>query len=251
MTDAREQFGREAIKYLHSASHSNEAALARCLECAKPRGGPVLDVATGAGHVAYTFAPHSESVVALDVTQEMLDIVDRVAGERGLSNITTKLAPAENLPFEAETFEGVTCRVAPHHFHDVRAFLSEVHRVLRPNGWFLLVDTIGIDDPLADQALQEIETLRDPSHIRNYTAAQWHSMVEEVGMTIRVSEQSSFPHNAFDWLNRMSVGEPTFSRVVNAIVYSEGWLRDYFRPTGEGETLTFRLHQILLVADKI
>ena len=46
MTDAREQFGREAIKYLHSASHSNEAALARCLECVQPRGGPVLDVAT-------------------------------------------------------------------------------------------------------------------------------------------------------------------------------------------------------------
>lgn len=250
MTDAREQFGREAIKYLHSASHSNEAALARCLECASPKGGPILDVATGAGHVAYTFAPHADSVVALDITQEMLDIVDRVAAERGLSNIKTCLAPAEELPFAAESFEGVTCRVAPHHFHDVRAFLSESHRVIRPGGWLLVVDTVGIEDPQANQELQDIETWRDPSHIRDYTSAEWKEMVESAGFTIRHDEESSYPHNAFDWLRRMSVEEPTFSRVVNAIVYSDGWLRDYFRPTGEGETLTFRLHQILLVADR-
>lgn len=248
--DVKEQFGREAEKYLTSPSHSNEAELARCVEWASPRGGAVLDVATGAGHTAYAFAPYCSRVIALDVTPEMLSIVQRESQRRGLTNIETSLASAEDLPFPNESFEGVTCRVAPHHFHDVRAFLQESFRVLQDDGWLLVVDTIGIDDPKADEALDRIEFQRDPSHVRNYTAARWLEMVAESGFTVHRHETYSRPHNVFDWMDRMSVTEPARTRIYDSIMQSSDWLRDYLRPHGDGESATFHLHQLMLLASK-
>ncbi|MBL8087494.1 MAG: class I SAM-dependent methyltransferase [Chthonomonas sp.] len=248
MADPRDQFGPAAERYLTSGAHANEAALARCVELAQPRGGAVLDVGTGAGHLAYAFAPHARKVVALDPTPEMLQVTARTATERGLDQIETLLGFAEELNFEDGAFEGVASRIAAHHFQSVPKFLAEAWRVTESGGWLLIVDTIGIEDPAANEELQLVETLRDPSHVRNYTETEWRAMTEKAGYKIVHVETHSNPHNAYDWLDRMSVQEPVRTRTLHSIIYSEGWLRDYLRPTGEGETLTFRLHQIALLA---
>ncbi len=239
-----------AERYLHSASHGNEAELAFCVKLANPKGGPVLDVATGPGHTAFAFAPYASRVVATDITPEMLEVAAREAAKRGLKNIETRIAAAEDLPFPAESFEGVTCRVAPHHFRDTEQFLLEVRRVLIPGGWFLLVDTVGIDDPFADEALGEIEFERDPSHVRNYTAYRWLTMVAAAGLDVEHHETIPRPHNVVAWLDRMNVEEPARSRIIDLIGHSNGWLKEYLRPHGFGDDLTFHLHQITLLARK-
>lgn len=246
--DPRRQFGPAAEKYLQSPSHANEAELAYCVEVAQPGGGAVLDVATGAGHTALAFAERAEWVLALDITLSMLAITRREASRRSLANIRVALGFAEAIPTVSARFEGVTCRTAAHHFHDVPAFLREANRVTRPGGWLLLVDTLGIVDPDADEELDRIEFLRDPSHVRNLTEDVWRSRVAEAGYRVEHVEAVPRPHNAYGWLDRMSVDTPTRERIEAAIVGSEGWLRDYLRPHGEGETLTFHLRQILLRA---
>lgn len=248
--DARKQFGSVAKDYLTSASHSNEASLKRCIDVVEPKGGIILDVATGAGHVAYTFAPLVEKVVALDITQEMLDVVEATATERGLTNIEALLADVEEIPFPNDSFDGVACRVAAHHFRDIHQSLREIARVTKPGGWFLLIDIVGIDSEPGQSQLNEIEWLRDPSHVCDYAVPTWESMLAQVGFELELVEESSFPHNVEDWLNRMRVEEPIRSRVRNRIIYAEGTLQDYFRTTGEDETLTFRLHQALILCHK-
>ncbi len=95
----------------------------------------MLDVATGGGHVAYTFAPHVERVWASDITQEMLDMVKKEAAKRGLANVRTTYAKAEALPFEDESFDLVTCRIAPHHFEFNRGIsLTKCTAYLKPTG---------------------------------------------------------------------------------------------------------------------
>ena len=245
--DARTQFGREAEKYLTSTTHADPGSLAHCVDLAKPNGGRFLDIATGAGHLAFAFAPLMSEVIALDITEAMLEIVERESVARGLGNISTVLAPAEELPFPAEHFEGVGCRVAPHHFHDVRAFVAEVVRVLKPGGFFILVDTLGIDDPLHDEALQHLETIRDPSHVRNLTPAAWVQLLEESGLAVEAQEIGSQVHETEVWLDRMSVEEPTRSRIHEIIRHSEGALREYLEP-GEG---TFTLRQGTFLSRKV
>ena len=116
-TLVQEQFGKTAASYLTSTPHALGKSLERLVALTAPqKTWRVLDIATGGGHVAYTFAPHVERVWATDITQEMLDMVKGEAAKRGLANLRTTYAKAEALPFEDASFDLVTCRIAPHHF---------------------------------------------------------------------------------------------------------------------------------------
>jgi SAM-dependent methyltransferase len=78
----------------------------------------------------------------------------------------------------------VTCRIAPHHFGDVRAFCREVARVLKPGGRFVLIDSWAPDDDELDQFINEVEWRRDTTHLRSYRIPEWRQFIEETGLTV-------------------------------------------------------------------
>jgi SAM-dependent methyltransferase len=139
-----------------------------------------LDVATGGGHVARRLREAGLEVVTCDPAPGMRpDVICR----------------AESLPFAHGSFDVVACRTAAHHFADVRGATREMARVSRDR--VLIVDTIHMGD-----AIEEAETLRDPSHVRNYTEAEWRGIVGEAGLGI---EDVRFFSHTFDfaaWLAR-------------------------------------------------
>ena len=117
---AQQRFGRAAADYATSEVHAKGASLARLVELTEPKPHwRVLDVATGAGHTALAFAPHVAKVTATDITKEMLAETRKLAKARGLSNVKTLSAGAEDLPFPDASFDLVVCRLAAHHFDDV------------------------------------------------------------------------------------------------------------------------------------
>jgi SAM-dependent methyltransferase len=121
-----------------------------------------LDVATGGGHVARRLREAGLDVVTSDPAPGMWpDVICR----------------AESLPFADGAFDVVVCRTAAHHFDDVRAAVREMARVARDR--VLLVDTLHMGD-----AVEEAERLRDPSHVRNYTEAEWRCIVEEAALGV-------------------------------------------------------------------
>ena len=139
-----------------------------------------LDVATGGGHVARRLRDAGLEVVTTDSAPGMKpDVVSR----------------AEDLPFADGSFDVVACRTAQHHFADVQGAVREMARVSRDR--VLLVDTVFRGDDL-----ERAEKLRDPSHVRNYSEAEWASFVEAAGL--RIEETAIFRHT-FDlaaWLAR-------------------------------------------------
>ena len=54
----------------------------------------------------------------------------------------------------------MTCRIAPHHFDSIPAFVAEVHRVLKPGGLFGLVDNIVLPGDVGD-FVNAFERFRD------------------------------------------------------------------------------------------
>jgi len=166
------QFGPRAKAYVESAVHSRgddlEAigALAQNAELA-------LDLGAGGGHVAYALARHARRVIASDLSSEMLAAVARTAIEKGLSNIETRQAPAEHLPFDDGTFDLVASRFSAHHWRDFEAGLREARRTLKRGGRAAFVDVHAPGQALFDTHLQAIELLRDHSHVRNYSCSQW------------------------------------------------------------------------------
>ncbi|MBI3741577.1 MAG: methyltransferase type 11, partial [Chloroflexi bacterium] len=70
----RKQFGAHAADYATSATHAQGASLARLIELTDPQNNwTMLDVSTGAGHTAFTFALYVAKIIAVDLTPEMLE----------------------------------------------------------------------------------------------------------------------------------------------------------------------------------
>jgi len=185
----QEQFGKTAASYLTSRPHALGKSLERMVALSAPKPDwRMLDVATGGGHAAYAFAPHVARVWATDITQEMLDLVKDEAKKRGLINLRTAHAKAESLPFEDESFDLVTCRIAPHHFESILLFLSEVRRVLKPGGIFALVDNVVPAGTVGDY-INAFERFRDPSHLRAWTMAEWRDALKAQELSLVHEEQ--------------------------------------------------------------
>jgi ubiquinone/menaquinone biosynthesis C-methylase UbiE len=181
----RTTFGPAAAAYTASAGHADADALARVVAGARPTPTDLaLDIATGAGHTALALAPHVASVIALDITPEMLAETARTAARRGLSNVRPQIGAAEALPFGDATFDIVTVRTASHHFADIERAVREMARVIRPGGRVVVVDTTVPEDDALDAEINAIERLRDPSHVRNYRASEWRRMLRGAGLVV-------------------------------------------------------------------
>ncbi|HZV79371.1 MAG TPA: methyltransferase domain-containing protein [Candidatus Binatus sp.] len=195
---ARSQFSATAARYVDSARHASGDDLARLLELAQLRGDEeLLDIATGAGHTALAFAPRVAHVVASDLTPRMLEVAAELAATRKVGNISFMQTQAEALPFPADRFDLVTCRVAPHHFADPAAFVRESARVLKPGGRFLLDDQMAPDDPQLDEFVNTFERWRDASHVRAYTAREWRAWIEAAGL--QVEHVEPFARDSYDF----------------------------------------------------
>jgi ubiquinone/menaquinone biosynthesis C-methylase UbiE len=198
------QFGPRAAAYVTSAVHAAGEDLDRIEALAAARsGGVALDLGCGGGHVAYRLAPVMASVVACDLSQAMLDAVAATAAARGLSNISTRQVRAERLPFEAASFDLAASRFSAHHWGDLAAGLSEVRRVLKADGRAVFVDAIAPERAAADTHLQAIELLRDTSHVRDYSAAEWTQGLSRAGLAVESVTRSRIRMEFKSWIERM------------------------------------------------
>lgn len=105
-------------------------------------GMRVLDIACGSGEPSITMSkvvgPRGK-VVATDLTEEMLAIVEENAKLQGITNIEFKQADVMSLPFPDKSFDAVTCRYGVMYFPDVQKAMKEIYRVLKPASLVALV----------------------------------------------------------------------------------------------------------------
>lgn len=198
------QFGSRAAAYLSSAVHAQGADLEALAALVKGRASArVLDLGCGAGHVSFAAAPHAREVVAYDLSPEMLAVVARAAAERGFGNIETRQGVVERLPFPDASFDCVLSRFSAHHWQDFAAALGEAARVLRPGGLAGFVDVVSPGLPLLDTYLQAVELLRDPSHVRNYSRAEWEAAMVRARLTPGSVSAHRLRLDFASWIERM------------------------------------------------
>jgi ubiquinone/menaquinone biosynthesis C-methylase UbiE len=248
----KEQFGAHAEAYATSRVHAQGASLARLVALVQPQPGwRVLDVATAAGHTAFAFAPHVAQVVATDITPEMLPVAAKLIAEKGLTNVSLETADAEALPFGNGDFDLVTCRIAPHHFPHIDRFLAEAWRVLRPGGLLAVVDNVTPGGNPAAQAagdyINAFEKLRDPSHVRALSVAEWVESFIAAGFTVLHHEIAPKAIEFTSWAERMGATPETIAELRQRLLEAPPVAAAFFAVEPVGDDLRFNLDEAIVV----
>jgi SAM-dependent methyltransferase len=189
MTDV---WSQRAEAFRESPTHREGPDLDVLVEWCEPgRGVKVLDVATGGGHVARRLREEGCTVVTVDPAPGMkADVV----------------APADHLPFEDGSFDVVTCRIAAHHFPDIRSAVMEMARV--SNSLLVIEDNV-----FRGENVEEAERLRDPTHVRCYSEDEWKEMVTAAGFEVEQGEHFDRRQSIEAWLERVDTSPDAATRI--------------------------------------
>jgi SAM-dependent methyltransferase len=175
-----------------SATHREGPDLDVVVEWCEPGDGVrALDVATGGGHVARRLREAGCDVVSVDPAPGMRPTV---------------VAQAEDLPFADGSFDVVACRIAAHHFDDVRAALAEMARVSRDR-------VVVQDNVFLGERVEEAERLRDPTHVRCYSEEEWRDLFAESGLDVEQERRFDRAVELEPWLARVETPPEDAARV--------------------------------------
>jgi SAM-dependent methyltransferase len=174
-----------------------------------------LDIGSGGGHVARRLREAGLEVVSADPAPGMQADVQ---------------AAAEDMPFADASFDVVATRVAAHHFADVGAAVSEIARIAADR-------VLVVDNLFMGEAAEEADRLRDSSHVRNYTEAEWQALFEGVGLTVAEARRVDRTMRVAPWLERSGCAGADAVRV-----------RELLADRIDGDTIT--LERIALLGRK-
>lgn len=103
----------------------------------------ILDIATGTGDLAILMTEtDADKIIGLDISAGMLEVGRKKIEAKKLSHkIEMILADSENMPFEDNTFDAITVAFGVRNFENLEKGLTEILRVLKPNGIFVILET--------------------------------------------------------------------------------------------------------------
>ncbi|WP_299396265.1 bifunctional demethylmenaquinone methyltransferase/2-methoxy-6-polyprenyl-1,4-benzoquinol methylase UbiE [uncultured Gelidibacter sp.] len=110
---------------------------------AKSKPKRILDIATGTGDLAINLAQtEAQEIIGLDISDGMLEVGRKKIAEKNLSDkIKMTLGDSESLPFEDNSFDAITVAFGVRNFEHLEKGLSEILRVLKPQGTFVILET--------------------------------------------------------------------------------------------------------------
>ena len=164
----------------------------------------VLDVATGGGHVARRLREAGATVVTVDPAP-------------GMQADTT--APAEALPFADGELRR---RRLPHRRAPFRRRRSPRSRRWRASQ----ASRRDLRQHFVSESSEEADRVRDPSHVRNYSAAEWHSFFELAGLEVADEAFLERPLEIQPWLDRAGTSTEDQVRVRELLGdrIKDGWM---------------------------
>lgn len=235
-----------AASYTTSAIHAQGSDLPRLVALSGlSTGARLLDVGAGTGHAGLAFAPLGVEVVALDMTTAMLDQARGLAVERQ-ATLDPVQGIAETLPFQSSSFDAVVCRYCAHHFVDIAAAIAEMRRVLRDGAPLLFVDHVAPENDEADEFVNRLDWLRDPSHRREPRLSEYATWFADSGLQIDRVEH--FPEQMVvePWFARARTTPDRQAEARQLLASASSDLRETFAIVDE--PLAFSLHMVLIHA---
>lgn len=196
----RNQFDRQVRHYLTSSAMADPSVINAILKAAPIQPGQsVLDIACGAGFLLRAYRDAGGDVYGVDLADAML----REAAKTLRPSVDPNhLIPADaaELPFDSETFDLVTCKLAFHYFRHPNRVVKEMTRVCRKSGRIVLIDRVSSDDPECSDCQNRLEKLRTPNKVRVYQEHELIGLLSSNGVAIIGKEWLVQPMPFEEWM---------------------------------------------------
>jgi cyclopropane fatty-acyl-phospholipid synthase-like methyltransferase len=177
LEETREKFNRVVDEYDDTRGEEHHRAVEEVIRFAREILKPtdtVVDLGAGTGMVSLELAPYVERVIALDVSERMLEELERKAGEAGLENIETGIGRFRE-PEANRSIDGadvIVSNYAMHHLNgrEKQEAIDQMRALLedgdRSEGYVVLGDVIlfeEVDDPEGhfDPEVDDPSTIED------------------------------------------------------------------------------------------
>lgn len=162
----------------------------------------VLDVAGGTGIVSRALADRVARAVVVDSTPAMLEEGRRHVASERLTNLQYVRGAVANLPFADTTFSLVFARFLMHHLIQPGQALTEMVRVCRPGGRVVVMDLASSTDPVIAERQDQMERLRDPSHVRMPARGVVRRWLQAHGLLIDGVAEREIDRPVLPWLEQ-------------------------------------------------
>lgn len=142
VTDAvRDHYDNSAARYNRQISFFERVLFAGGREwvCSQAEGD-VLEIAAGTGRNLRYYSPEVR-LITIELSSQMVEIARREAAALG-RDADLRVGDAQALEFPDSSFDTVVCTLGLCTIPDDRAAVSEVNRVLRPGGRFVLLEHV-------------------------------------------------------------------------------------------------------------
>jgi ubiquinone/menaquinone biosynthesis C-methylase UbiE len=216
-TKTAEVFGDYAV-----AERVADAELLARLVAAGPEDVAV-DLACGPGTLALRFAKHVRWMCAYDLTPAILQRARQKAAQEGLlRKLDFVIGDAQTLPFANGSLDLAVTSYSLHHISDPARVIREMARVVKRGGRVGLIDVIVPEDPKVRALNHRIEWIRDHSHGRSLTLAEFREMMDAAGLRLTATETREHPRVFEHWMHvaGWKVSDPEFIEARELMVSS-------------------------------
>lgn len=214
----RREFARQVAEFERPDSFFGDRQVLDWIAAHVPVGPSdiVLDVAGGAGHVGRHLAARAAFVVVVDLTREMLQAGAAAVRHEARRNVVFVEGDATGLPFADGQFDVVGSRFAFHHIDAPGRAAAEMARVARPGGTVAVIDMVSeAGEPGARH--NELERLRDPSHMRALEEHELLGALAAGGVEATVAAERRQRLPALPWLDRAASPDAPRERILAAL----------------------------------
>ncbi len=116
----------------------------------------MVDIGAGEGETSLMLAHNCKKVIAVDLNQKMLDIISQKASTKGISSLETRIGDINKLPLEDnEVHFALMSQVLHHSAHPQKA-ITEMMRVIKPGGHFMILDLMSHDQEWVHDQLGDL-----------------------------------------------------------------------------------------------
>lgn len=152
-----------------------------------------VDLGCGSGFLTLALAGATGSVLAVDISPNMVELLDGQVRERDLDNVKGQVADLASFDLPAASMDLVVSNYALHHLSDSdkRALLVRVHRWLRPGGRVVIADMMfgrGLSRRDRDIFWSKLRVL-----IRRGPAGAWRVAKNVVRFSFRIGAEQPAP----------------------------------------------------------